>query len=466
MFNSLRTRLMVVYTLIIFITIAAVDVLILSDYFRSRLQERTITYFTYGNIAANLVSANSSDVFYISRTLEQYTQTTGARFLLIDSRSVVVSDGANHYTGELLTNPQVRKALSGSSSWAVYDNGGKNLQLAVPVTTGGRDSLEVVGAVLISADIGDLYDSYRSLRWRVILTSLLAGLMGMLFSFAAAHHLSRPLHKLIAFSKRLSRGRLGEQVNIKRNDEIGQLADTINIMSADLHRIEQNRRRFIGDVSHELKTPLASIKALVEALLMGSNAPEEKYREFLEDVIGEVDRLSMLISRLLTYTRLEEERLKREYLTLSDIAADTVRIMTPLAASHNVILENKARMDIRVPCDKNLVREMLVNVIDNSIKYRDRAKAVNKIEITDGRTFDTYRLEISDNGIGIAEQDLSRIFEGFYRSEPSRSREIEGYGMGLSIVKRIADLHGWDVSAKSQPGRGTTIVLSIPLQFK
>jgi two-component system phosphate regulon sensor histidine kinase PhoR len=140
--------------------------------------------------------------------------------------------------------------------------------------------------------------------------------------------------------------------------------------------------------------------------------------------------------------------------------------MTPLAASHNVILENKTHMDIKVPCDKNLVREMLVNVIDNSIKYRDRAKAVNKIEITDFRTLDTYRLEISDNGIGIAGQDLPRIFEGFYRSEPSRSREIEGYGMGLSIVKRIADLHGWDVSAKSQPGRGTTIVLSIPLKFK
>lgn len=129
------------------------------------------------------------------------------------------------------------------------------MQLAVPVTTGDRDSLEVIGAVLVSADIGDLYTSYRSLRWRVILTSLLAGFLGMLFSFAAAHHLSRPLNKLIAFSKRLSHGRLGEQVNIRRNDEIGQLADTINTMSADLHRIEQNRRRFIGDVSHELKTP-------------------------------------------------------------------------------------------------------------------------------------------------------------------------------------------------------------------
>ena len=249
---------------------------------------------------------------------------------------------------------------------------------------------------------------------------------------------------------------------IKRNDEIGQLADTINTMSADLHRIEINRRRFIGDVSHELKTPLASIKALVEALLMGQTTVERQ-KEFLEDVVSEVDRLSMLISRLLTFTRLEEETLNREYLPVSDIVRDTVRIMSPLAESHGVRLINKVRMDIKVFCDKNLVREMLVNLIDNSIKYRDKAKIVNKIDITDYRAPDTYRMEISDNGIGIAAQDLSRIFEGFYRSEPSRSREIDGYGMGLSIVKRIADLHGWNVTARSEPGMGTTIVLSIPL---
>lgn len=462
MFKSLRTKLILVYSLIILVTIAAVDILILNDYFRSRLGERTITYFTYGNIAANIAAGNPSNLLYVSEVLEQYTVTTGVRFLLLNSRSVVVSDGAGRYTGQVLTNPQVREALSGRNSWAVYGVEEKSMQLAVPVTSGTRDSMRVDGAVLISADIGDLYASYGILRWKVILISVLAGFSGILFSFAAAYHLSRPLNKLISFSRKLSRGHLGKRIDIKRNDEIGQLADTINTMSADLHRIEINRRRFIGDVSHELKTPLASIKALVEALLMGQTTVERQ-KEFLEDVVSEVDRLSMLISRLLTFTRLEEETLNREYLPVSDIVRDTVRIMSPLAESHGVRLINKVRMDIKVFCDKNLVREMLVNLIDNSIKYRDKAKIVNKIDITDYRAPDTYRMEISDNGIGIAAQDLSRIFEGFYRSEPSRSREIDGYGMGLSIVKRIADLHGWNVTARSEPGMGTTIVLSIPL---
>jgi signal transduction histidine kinase len=462
MFKSLRTRLILVYSFIILITIFTVDVLILSNYFQSRFEERAITYFTYGNIAANIVSQNPDDMLYISRILEQYTATTGARFLLINTSSVVAADSANRYTGQPLTNPQIREALAGSVSRAVYEGENKILQLAVPITSGSKDNMQVNGAIMVSVNIDELFTAYEALRLRVLVISLLAGLSGIFFSFIAAYRLSSPLNKLITFSKRLSRGHLGEEIKIKRNDEIGQLADTINSMSAELHRIEANRRKFIGDVSHELKTPLASIKALVEALMIGQKSPEG-HMEFLGDVVTEVDRLSALISRLLTLTRLEEETLNREYVCVSDIVKDTVRVLTPLAASHNVNIKNDAQMDIRVMCDKNLVREMLVNLLDNSIKYRDKHKAVNRIELKDFRIHNTYRLEISDNGIGIPEGDLPRIFEGFFRSEPSRSREIEGYGMGLTIVKRIISLHGWDISVKSQPGNGTVIVLIIPL---
>lgn len=462
MFRSLRTRLILVYSLIILVSILAVDLLILDSYFQSRLEEVTITYFTYGNIAANLASQNPDDIFYISEILEQYTVTTGARFLLLNGESVVTADSANRYTGQQITNPQIRQALSGSDSRAVYDNGNKILQLAVPVILGTRENMRTEGAVMVSVNVDELFEAYDALRIRVILISLMAGLAGILFSSAAAYHLSNPLNRLIAFSRRLSRGHLGEKIKIKRNDEIGLLADTINSMSTELHRIEVNRRKFIGDVSHELKTPLASIKALVEALLIGEKTPD-RHREFLKDVVTEVDRLSMLISRLLTLTRLEEETLNREYACISDIVKDTVRVMTPLSASLNVNIKNDIGADLRIYCDKNLVKEMLVNLLDNSLKYRDKNKTGNRIELNDYRSYNTYRLEIADNGIGIPEEALPRIFEGFFRSEPSRSKEIEGYGMGLTIVKRIVTLHGWDISVTSRPGTGTVVTVVIPL---
>jgi signal transduction histidine kinase len=462
MFSSLRTRLIFTYSLIIILTVLAVDFLILDNYFKSRLDEKKITYFTYGNMISNTVVRNMSDILYISNTLEQYTKNTSARFLLIGRNSEVISDSMHRYDGRMITNQQIRDALQGNESWGIYGDGKKIMQLAVPVFSGPKENLTLHGAVLISAGIDDLYASYEALRWKIILISGFAGMLSILMSMFAGYRLSIPLKKLISFSRRLSRGHLGETVQIKRKDEIGLLAQTINSLSTELHRLETNRRKFIGDVSHELKTPLASIKALVESLLLGDRRPGE-YREFLENVIAEVDRLSFLIKSLLTFTRLEEETLKKEYHIISKIVEDTVRVMGPFALSHRVKIDNRVKKDIRVPCDKNLVREMLVNLLDNSIKYRDRGKEINYVIINDYLSSNEYRIEVADNGIGIPEEDLPHIFEGFFRSEPSRSKEIEGYGMGLAIVKRIAELHRWDISANSARGVGTTITIAIPL---
>ncbi|MBA1336351.1 MAG: hypothetical protein HPY66_2786 [Firmicutes bacterium] len=462
MFASLRTRLIVVYSLIIILTVAVVDFLILDSYFKSRLEERKITYFTYGSMISNAVLADMSDILYISNTLEQYTRSTSARFLLIGSNTEVISDSKHRYDGRMITNQQIRDALQGRESWAIYNTSGRIMQLAVPVMSGTKENLSIHGAVLISANIEDLYSSYRVLRLKVILISALAGISGVLVSMFAGYRLSSPLNKLIRFSRRLSRGHLGETIRIKRKDEIGQLAETINFLSTDLHRLETNRRRFIGDVSHELKTPLASIKALVESLLLRDECPSD-HREFLGDVIGEVDRLSSIITRLLTFTRLEEEMLRSKPQEFLKIVEETVRVMKPLAQSHRVVIENRITEDMIIECDKDLVQEMLVNLIDNSIKYRDKNKDISLITLSASVANDKLLFRIQDNGIGIPEDDLPNIFEGFYRSERSRSKEVEGYGIGLAIVKRIIELHRWDINAESTRGSGTAITITIPL---
>lgn len=462
MFTSLRTRLIAVYSLIIILTVVVVDFLILDSYFKSRLEERKITYFTYGSMISNAVLADMSDILYISNTLEQYTRSTSARFLLIGNNTEVISDSLHRYNGRMITNPQIRDALQGRESWAIYNSGGRIMQLAVPIMSGTKENLNIHGVILISASIEDLYSSYHALRLKVILISILAGLSGVLASMLAGYRFSSPLNKLIRFSHRLSRGHLGETITIKRKDEIGQLADTINSLSTDLHRLETNRRRFIGDVSHELKTPLASIKALVESLLLRGECPGG-HREFLGDVIGEVDRLSSLITRLLTFTRLEEEILRSSPREFRKIIEETVRVMKPLAQSHQVVIENRITGNTIIECDKDLVQEMLVNLIDNSIKYRDKNKDISLITLSASVTDNRLLFRIQDNGIGIPEEDLPNIFEGFYRSERSRSREVEGYGIGLAIVKRIIELHGWDINAESIRGSGTAITVTIPL---
>ncbi len=462
MFKSLRIRLAVTYSLIIILTILAVDFLILNNYYLSLLDERKITFFTYGSMVSDAASDNYHDPLSINNILEDFTNTTGARYLLINTESQVLADSMSRLQGEYITNPQIRNGLKGNEACGIYDDGRRVMQIAVPVKTGTRGNLEVIGIILLSTGIDDLYANYTDVRWQVAIISILAGVSGVMVSFIASYSLSNPIKKLIGFSRRLSGGHLGETVTLPRKDEIGRLADTINFMSLELHKIETNRRKFIGNVSHELKTPLASIKALVESLLIGENL-SGKAREFLRDVVNEVDRLSSLIKGLLTYTRLEEERLHRETLMVSEIVRNTVKIMAPLAQSHNVTIENIVKEKIRVPCDKNLFKEMLVNLLDNSIKYRDMQKAENRIVLSDHADKNLYRINISDNGIGISEENLPLIFEGFFRGELSRSKDIEGYGMGLTIVKKIADLHKWNIRVDSKLGIGTTFTIDIPL---
>lgn len=465
MFRSLRTRLIVVYSLIIAITIIAVDILILDNYFKSLVEEKRITYFTYGNMVSNAVAANLYDTLYISAMLEQYSNSTGARLLFIDPESRVVSDSMHRYTGQAITNQQVRDGLQGKESWAVYNNGGNFMQLAVPVITGPKDNTELHGVILISAGIDNLYRSYSALRLKVIAISAVAGIVSTIISMLTGLRLSQPLKKLIRFSRRLTRGHLGETINIRRKDEIGLLAETINSLSAELHRIEKNRRRFIGNVSHELKTPLASIKALVESMLLTGTMPSQ-HKEFLQDVVTEADRLSSLIASLLTHTRLEEETVSISFCILSGLIEDTIRIIKQLADSNHVEIKNQIGKDIRVPCDRNLVKEMFMNLLDNSIKYRDPSKETSYILLRDYISDGQYRIEIEDNGIGISPEDIPNIFEGFYRGEPSHSKEVTGYGMGLAIVKRITELHGWSINVQSQKGEGTVMTLIIPLTSK
>lgn len=465
MFKSLRARLIVIYSLILILTVLAVDLLLLKDYLESRLEERRITFFTYANMASNAVSRNISHPLYVVNILEEYTESTGARFLFINRESRVVADGMHQLQGQLVTNPQVREALGGNESWGLYGSLDKTMQLAVPVLSGNGDSAGICGVILVSASLDQLYTSFNALRWRVIVISAIAALFGILVSSIAGYSLSMPIKKLIKFSRGLSSGHLGEKIDIKRKDEIGQLADTINTMSAELYRIDKNRRRFIGSVSHELKTPLASVKALAESLLMGERSREE-YREFLRDIISEIDRLSSLVKRLLTFTRLEEETVSKQVHCISDIVEDTVRVMTPLARSQQVVIKKGIKERVKAACDKNLFKEMLVNLIDNAIKYRDKQKELNLVYINDTLDSGIYSITVSDNGIGISREDLPHIFEGFYRSDPSRSRGIEGHGMGLAIVKRIAELHRWDIKVDSTPGVGTSITIGIPVNLK
>lgn len=230
----------------------------------------------------------------------------------------------------------------------------------------------------------------------------------------------------------------------------------------DQRRTDMVRREFVANVSHELRTPLTSVRALAEALAGGAAQDREAGPRFLERIIAEIDRLTLLVNDLLDLSAIESgsAKLEMEPVPLGEVIEDVVTKFRPMADRRRIVLRgNGERGPLRAWADRARVTQAVANLVDNAIKYTpDGGTITVEGEARDGMV----AISVADTGIGIASEHLPRIFERFYRVDRSRSRALGGTGLGLSIVKHIATSHGGDVEVKSVEGRGTRFSLLLP----
>ncbi|MFQ5673696.1 MAG: ATP-binding protein [Nitrospinales bacterium] len=230
-----------------------------------------------------------------------------------------------------------------------------------------------------------------------------------------------------------------------------------------LRRLENTRREFVANVSHELKTPVTSIKGFVETLLAGAVRDPEKSKEFLAIVVKQADRLNAIIEDLLSLSRIEQEsesdRIVLEETRLADVLGNAIQSCDPLAAKQNVGVELICDGDLRAKVNPSLLEHAVMNLIDNAAKYSRPGSAV---EVRAARASGRVDIRVRDEGCGIGPEHLPRLFERFYRVDQARSRELGGTGLGLAIVKHIAQAHGGSVSVESAPGQGSTFIIHLP----
>jgi len=454
MFTKLHLRLAVIYGLIMIFAITSLDIILIYSYHKSQYDKYESSHFSIGAFMADLVAENMTNITVFSSLADMYGQSAEGRILILDNNSLVLADSRKSYENDKITNRQIRNALAGKKTAGYYRIKGKKLlMVAVPVSYGKK----TMGAVLISAYVDKIDGDIAVFRNKVIGISLLIVIAVCLLSYITGKGISTPVEKLTRASEHMANGNLNTRVEVRRNDEIGRLAHSFNVMSHELQKIDTNRRRFVSDVTHELKTPLASIKTLIESLIDSKN-DEATYKEYLTDVNTEIDRLSGLVTSLLTLTRLEEVQLKKETICVKTEVDYVMRFLTPLAEEKKITIENQCGKSFNIGADKERFREILINLLDNAIKYgRDGGCVKVYCYISDGKTF----VKVSDNGFGIPESAIPYIFDNFYRVDESRTRKKGGSGIGLYIVKRIVMLHGWDISVESKVGQGTEFVLHI-----
>jgi len=420
------------------------------------------------NIAVSMApyvsSANAKKMYELA---EQSTKEFGGRFLVLNKSGIVQIDSFSILNGQKLDHKEISDVLLGpldtSYGFHKIDNGMGEPFYAVYYTSAIVSGSETIGAVLYAAEIQDVVDLTREFVSIVFLIVAGASFLVLIISVAFSGYITRPINELKSVALSISQGNLHQRIKVSGRNEMAALADTFNTMSEKLENMDRKRSEFVSNASHELKTPLSSMKILIESLLYQDGVDEKIYKEFLGDINNEIDRLADVISGLLTLAKTdkETEALKIEKILLSELVNKTVNALKPIAHEKDVTLTYTVSNDLEVSCDAVKVMQAVMNLIDNAIKYTEKG---GHVWVTLQKSGTNAAVIVKDDGCGIPEKDLPHLFDRFYRVDKARARETGGSGLGLYITRTIALLHGGRIDVQSEEGVGSVFTLYLPIK--
>lgn len=461
MFSSIKQKLTITYIILIAVPLIIINYVSIDNMTDSILSEIEVNTLKTANIVSDISRNNMNQPMMLKQSVEEYVDAEDGRVLVLDKEGIVTVDSFNLTENSVIDNTETRLAFDMQDGIGYYYLDKYILQVAVPINEIVGEENRANGVVLVSTNVDEAFENIHSFSRELIMLSVFAALIAVVATIIVSRHISKPIIVLSKTARKIGEGNLGETANIKTKDEIGRLAGEFNNMSRQLHRIDQGRTQFISDVSHELKSPLASIKALIDSLLYGED-DIEVYKEYLGDMDSEIDRLSDLINSLLDLSKIQEQGINTYIYSLKDIVEEIVATLNPLTNKYDLSILVDIRENPKVICDEKLIKVALTNLIDNAIKYRDVNKPINEVQIIGKDMRNGYELLVVDNGVGIDEDELEAVFEKFYRTDGSRSRDTGGAGIGLSIVNRIIKLHKWEITINSKLNRGTVIKITVP----
>ena len=371
------------------------------------------------------------------------------RVLVTDASGLILYDSStlDNRRGDYALMGEVVAALRGEDVFRTeFREGAFRSRAAAPMVYRGV----TLGAVYLyeyDAEQGELLLSIQSnLRY----ISILIGAVALLLVVVLSKALTRNTSLLLRAIRRVREGEYSHRVESRGRDEMARLAEEFNQLTSRLQTTEEVRRRFVADASHELKTPLASIRLLADSILQNPDTDMDTVRDFVSDIGEEAERLTRISERLLTLTRLDAnpER-QRVPVELAGVVEKVAHMLRPLARATDVELECRLEPGCTLLCNEDDLYQIAFNLMENAIKYNLPA---GRVEVSVRRRGDKVTLTVADTGVGIPEEDRARIFDRFYRVDKARSRAAGGTGLGLSIVWEMVKLHGGTIGV--YPGDG------------
>lgn len=308
-----------------------------------------------------------------------------------------------------------------------------------------------------------LADYNRIEEWVFLVDFILFVLLILVAVFYTASVI-KPFRQLISYIGRITEGFLDEKVSLKSYKEIEDVVDSINSMTTKLETLESSRQEFVSNVSHELKTPITSIKVLADSLLQQTDAPAELYREFLVDINAEIERENKIITDLLSLVKMDKTagELNISTININELCEQILKRIKPIAAERNIELVFESYRPVMAEVDEVKLSLAVNNLIENAVKYNFDNGWV-RVSLNADHKF--FYIKVADSGVGIPEDEQENVFERFYRVDKARSRETGGTGLGLSITRNAILMHRGAIKVYSKEKEGTTFTVRIPLNY-
>lgn len=471
--KSLRFRVFIIVALLIVIPTIIISVFIYNMSVDGYVDKKIDRFKANNTMLKNTIVSegyldNNIESQLIDAQIAQLSGTYNCRIQIINSQYVIVNDTEQSDVGKTSISENVIRSIDGEN--ILIDNKEENyVEFAEPLTiaepTASKDKKSsIIGAIYIHYSMDDVVSYKDTLERVVIIADVLLVIFALVMAWICAVLFNKPIKNMHASIKKITLGQMDEESAHKDNPEVSEISEEFSKLVDRMKTQDKSRQEFVSNASHELKTPLTSMKVLAESLIGNQGVPEELYQEFLQDICKEIDRENDIITDLLDLVKMEktDSEVNISSVNINEIVETVLKRLKPIAESKNIELVFESFRPVIADVDELKFASVATNLVENAIKYNNTDGTVTTSLNSDHQYF---YLKVIDTGIGIAEEDQEHVFERFFRVDKARARQTGGTGLGLAITKDIVLKHHGSIKIHSKEGEGTTFIVRIPLKY-
>lgn len=464
-FKSLRFRILIILIILGIVPSVIVTYTMLHNYQDRAVSMLTETVQDQSEILCNLIIKenylNDTGSQTVNTKLEMFADLYNGRVLLADRDFKIVGDTFHTEEGKTLLSSLAVKCFKGEKA-SNFDLKSKVLEVAVPIQS--PDVQQIQGVMLMTISTIEIGDMMAELEQKGMMLLGIIVVLSIFLSWLLSTILVKPLARVTKAIEDLTDGMQDDAISVPDYTETELITDAFNKMVNRMKILDESRQEFVSNVSHELKTPMTSIKVLADSLVDQENVPVELYQEFMQDITVEIDRENKIITDLLSLVKLDKKAadLNIAEVDINEMLENILKRLNPIASVKHVELVLESFRPVVAEIDEVKLSLAFSNLIENGIKYNVENGYVHVKLDADHKYF---FVTVTDSGIGIPEESIDKIFERFYRVDKSHSREIGGTGLGLAITRSAIVMHRGAIKVKSEEHKGTTFSVRIPLTY-